>query len=88
MKKLWGSAAMIAATVLWGLAFSAQSSGMKFVEPMLFTAVRSVTGVFALVIVIILLDLAVLKKVTLWGTANDKAARKELFSGGFWCGLV
>ena len=55
MKKLWGSVAMIAATVLWGLAFSAQSSGMKFVEPMLFTAVRSVTGVFALVILIILL---------------------------------
>ena len=56
MKKLWGSAAMIAATVLWGLAFSAQSSGMKFVEPMLFTAIRSVTGVFALVIVIVLFD--------------------------------
>ena len=88
MKKLWGSAAMIAATVLWGLAFSAQSSGMKFVDPMLFTAIRSVTGVFALVIVIILLDLAVLKKVSLWGTAKDKAAKKELLSGGFWCGLV
>ena len=88
MKKLWGSAAMIAATVLWGLAFSAQSSGMKFVEPMLFTAVRSVTGVFALIIVIVLLDFIFLKKVSLWGTAKDKAAKKELLLGGFWCGLV
>ena len=33
MKKFWGSAAMIAATIIWGLAFSAQSSGMKFIDP-------------------------------------------------------
>ena len=88
VKKFWGSVAMIAATVLWGVAFSAQSSGMKFIDPMLFTALRSVTGVIALIGVIVLLDLFRLKKVTLWGTAADKDSRKELLTGGFWCGVV
>ena len=38
MQKFWGAAAMIAATLLWGFAFSAQSSGMRFIEPVVFTA--------------------------------------------------
>ena len=88
MKKLWGSAAMITATVIWGLAFSAQSSGMNFIEPVFFTALRSITGVFALVFLIVLLDLVLFKKVTLWGRAETAAAKKELLCGGFWCGLV
>ena len=53
MKKLWGSVAMVTATILWGVAFSAQSSGMRFVDPMLFTALRSLIGVAALVVLIV-----------------------------------
>lgn len=88
MKKVWGSVAMITATILWGVAFSAQSSGMKFIEPMIFTTLRSIVGVLSLCAVIILFDLVKVKKVTLWGTAASPAERKELLTGGFWCGTV
>ena len=88
MKKLWGSAAMIAATVLWGLAFSAQSSGMKFVEPMLFTALRSAIGVVSLIAVIAVIDLCKTKKLSFWGSAKTAQERKELLLGGTYCGVV
>ena len=41
MKNFRGAAAMIAATLLWGFAFSAQSAGMRFIDPVVFTALRS-----------------------------------------------
>ena len=88
MKKIWGSAAMIAATIIWGLAFSAQSSGMKFIGPVIFTAVRSLTGTLSLVILIVIFDLILLKKLSLWGTAATPGEKKELLTGGFLCGAV
>lgn len=88
MKKFWGSAAMITATILWGVAFSAQSTGVRFVEPMLFTALRSMIGFTALIPVIMILDLVKLKRVTLWGNAGTQQERRELLWGGFWCGVV
>ena len=45
---------MLLAAVLWGFAFSAQSSGMKFVGPMLFVMLRSIVGVASLAAVIML----------------------------------
>ena len=88
MKKLWGSVAMLTATVLWGVAFSAQSSGMRFVSPLVFTALRSSVGVLALIVVIMLFDLCRKKRLTLWGGASDRTSRRELLAGGFWCGIV
>ncbi len=88
MKKFWGSVAMITATVLWGIAFSAQSRGMDFVEPMLFTALRSATGVTALIAVIMIFDLCREKRLTFWGAAKTPEARKELLAGGWWCGVI
>ena len=57
MQKFWGAFAMILATVLWGVAFSAQSSGAQIVGPMLFVMLRSVVGVAALIVVIMAFDL-------------------------------
>lgn len=88
MKKLWGTVAMLTATVLWGIAFSAQSRGMDFVQPMLFTALRSIVGVAALVVVIALFDLVKFGKLTLWGSAGTPEERHELLAGGWWCGVV
>lgn len=88
MKKFWGSMAMLTATVLWGVAFSAQSSGMKFVEPMIFTSLRSLVGVLSLIVVIMVFDLCTEKRLTVWGRAKSKAGQRELLLGGLWCGLV
>ena len=80
--------AMLTATVLWGVAFSAQSSGMKFVEPMIFTSLRSLVGVLSLIVVIMVFDLCTEKRLTVWGSAKSKAEQRELLLGGLWCGLV
>ena len=88
MQKIWGAFAMILATVLWGVAFSAQSSGAQIVGPMLFVMLRSVVGVAALIVVIMAFDLVQLKHLTFWGNAETPQARRDLLWGGFWCGLV
>ena len=88
MKKFWGSTAMIIATVIWGLAFSAQSRGMKFVDPMLFTALRSLTAIPALALVVAVIDCVRFRKVSLWGEAKTPQQKKDLLIGGTWCGVI
>lgn len=88
MKKLWGSAAMVTATILWGVAFSAQSTGIRYVEPMLFTALRSLVGVLALIVVIMIFDFFQVKRITLWGNAETPQSKRDLLWGGLWCGIV
>lgn len=88
MKKFWGSVAMLTATVLWGVAFSAQSRGMDYLGPMVFTALRSAVGVAALVFVVMVFDFFRFKRLTLWGEAMTSASRRELLAGGVWCGVV
>ena len=88
MKKFWGSMAMLIATILWGISFSAQSRGMRLVEPMLFTAFRSAIAVIALAVVIMIFDLVRFKRLTVWGDAGTPEARKDLLWGGLWCGIV
>lgn len=88
MKKFWGAAAMIAATLLWGGAFSAQSTGMRFLDPLPFTAIRSVIGMIALAVLIVILDLVRKRRPSFWGSADSSEAKKTLLAGGFWCGIV
>ncbi|MBR2344888.1 MAG: DMT family transporter [Lentisphaeria bacterium] len=88
MKKVWGSAAMIIATILWGMAFSAQSRGMDYIDPLLFTSLRSLSGVAALIIVIMVLDLFRYRRLSVWGDAGTRDEKKELLRGGWWCGIV
>lgn len=78
MKKVWGSVAMLTATLLWGVAFSAQSRGMDFVEPMLFTSLRSAIGVIALVVVIMIFDLFREKTVDLVGQCRYSGSQKRV----------
>ena len=88
MKKFYGSLAMICATILWGVAFSAQSAGMDHLGPLVFTTLRSLVGVLALITVIMLFDLCREKKLTIWGNARTPAEKKLLLTGGWWCGVV
>ena len=88
MKKLRGSAAMIAATILWGASFSAQSRGVRLVDPMLFTALRSILGALALAAIVAFSDILRKGRASLWGDAETPEARKKLIAGGVWCGVI
>lgn len=79
---------MIAATILWGASFSAQSRGVKLVDPMLFTALRSILGALALAVIVALFDLLHKKRASVWGDAATPEARKTLLAGGLWCGVI
>jgi len=79
---------MLLATLLWGMAFSAQSRGMSFLGPMLFTALRSIVGTAALTVIIISADLLRRRRISFWGGADTPEARKTLLTGGILCGLV
>ena len=78
---------MITATVIWGAAFSAQSSAMQHVKPMMFITLRSAVGVVALALVIVIFDLVRKQKLSFYGDAETSASRKELLAGGWWCGF-
>ena len=84
MNKFKGTTAMLIAAVLWGFAFSAQSSGMKFVGPMLFVMLRSIVGVAAL-LAVILLRRCFMQKNT---AEKQKNQYKDLLVGGVLCGLA
>lgn len=75
---------MLIAAVLWGFAFSAQSSGMKFVGPMLFVMLRSIVGVAALMTVILLRRFFMQKNTA----AKRENQYKDLLVGGTLCGLA
>ena len=79
---------MVAATILWGASFSAQSRGVRFVDPMLFTALRSIIGTLALALTAALFDLRRAGRATLWGDAATPEARRRLLAGGWWCGVI
>ena len=50
MKKQWkGTLALLAATVIWGFAFIAQSVGMDLIGPFTFQMVRCLLAVLVLV---------------------------------------
>ena len=88
MKKKLALIAMLIAIVFWGTAFSAQSSGMKHVGPMLFVMLRSIVGFLSLILVIVFIDLWRHKKVSFWGVGVDKVEKRNLCIGGLWCGLI
>ena len=73
---------MILATVLWGVAFSVQRSGNDHMEPMSFIVMRSITGVAALCVIIMVFDLFRYKRVTLWGSAKTPQENGIFFSAG------
>ncbi len=81
-KKLRGSLSLLAATVIWGFAFTAQSVGMELIGPFTFQTVRCILAVLFLIPLSFLLDL---KK----GSFRSSAVRwtdPRLWKVGLICG--
>ena len=79
-----GVSALLGAALIWGLAFSAQKTGMKYLSPEVFTCLRSFIGtavLFPLIVVI-----GKIKNIPL--IPKDITERKNLVVGGIWCGVV
>lgn len=79
--KLRGTLALLAATVIWGSAFIAQSVGMDHIGPMTFQAARCGLGALFLVPVIFLLDKDKTQYIRAW-------ADPQLWKTGFFCGCA
>lgn len=79
--KIKGSLVLLAAAVIWGFAFVAQSVGMDYVGPFAFNATRNILGAIVLLPYI------------LWNNnrkkeqAADKEDVKTLILGGVCCGI-
>ena len=83
MKKeqICGSLQLLAATLIWGCAFVAQSVGMDHVGPMTFQAARSVLAVLAMVAVIFVMDRDKKQFLPRWRDAS-------LWKTGILCGVA
>lgn len=88
MKKVLAVFGLMIATLIWGSAFAAQRSAMQYVSPLVFTTLRAVAGVAALIVVVVMTDLFTLKKITFWGRAATFKERCQLLTGGLICGLA
>ena len=72
-------------SVIWGVAFVAQSAGMAYVGPFTYNGVRSILGGLVLLPCIVLLDRV--RGITK-DNANGIQNRNQLFLGGLSCGLI
>ena len=83
MKKeqICGSLQLLAATLIWGCAFVAQSVGMDHVGPMTFQAARSILAVLAMVAVIFVMDRDKTQYIRRWKDAS-------LWKTGILCGAA
>lgn len=86
MKKLYGSAALLLAALVWGLGFVAQSVGLEVIGPYTFQSVRCIIACAFLLPMIAVMD--GIKKAR--GTYH-KPTQEEvryLWRGGFFCGVA
>ena len=83
-EKAKGSLSLLAATVIWGFAFIAQSVGMDLIGPFTFQMVRCLLAVAVLVPSAFLLDLG---KCSLRESV-DKWKEKDLWKAGILCGCA
>lgn len=83
-QKLKGSLALLAATVIWGFAFIAQSVGMDLIGPFTFQTVRCLLAVLVLIPCAFLLDMG---KCTPRESA-EKWRSRELWKAGIVCGCA
>ncbi|NCB06286.1 MAG: EamA family transporter, partial [Clostridia bacterium] len=75
-----GAVMLLSASLIWGVAFVAQSAGMAYVGPYTFTAVRSALAAIGLGVLILILD-----KTSFKSKNTDK---KVLWRAGIILGIV
>lgn len=77
-----GSLSLVLATVIWGGAFVAQSTGMELIEPFTFQTIRCLLAVAALFILVTLLEIRSIRQ------SLKKWADRQLWKAGIVCGLA
>lgn len=82
-KQLRGTLSLVLATLIWGLAFSAQSVGMDYIGPFTFQTARCFLAVLGLLPVIALVDRADRKALGYWARWKDPT----LWKAGLLCGI-
>ena len=75
-----GAAMLLSASLIWGVAFVAQSAGMQYVGPYTFTATRSALAALGLGILIVILDHK--------GIKSKNTDKKVLWTAGILLGVV
>lgn len=81
-----GALSLFIAAFIWGTAFVAQDTGMDYIEPFTFQAVRSFIGSLFLLIIIYIRDS--FKKFKPELLEETKPDSKATFIGGIYCGIV
>ena len=84
-KQFAANIALVFTALIWGLSFVAQRSGMEYVGPYTFNAVRSFLGSLSLLPVIAFF------KLLYADTRTDEEKHnqhKDLFKGGIFCGIA
>ena len=84
--KLIGTLFLLAAAVVWGASFVFQNEGAKLVHPIAFNGIRSLLGGISLLPLIAVLT-CISKKNKSYQSPS-KMQRRDLWVGGFFCGLV
>ena len=84
-KQLRGTALLILAAMIWGVAFVAQSEGMNYVGPFTFQAVRQMLGAVILLPVILFRDRRGVESAL---RPKTKKEWKTLLLSGLLCGVV
>ena len=75
---------LLLAAIIWGIAFVAQSVGMKYVGGFTFSAVRSLIGAAVLLPLIFILGQ---KEASADSSSSRPTSRKDLIIGGISCGI-
>ena len=85
--RILGTFFLLMAAVVWGIAFVAQSEGMRYMGPFYFNGIRFALGGIVLLPVILLMDkISIRKKET--SENNRKVPSKVLLLGGIICGFI
>ncbi|MGN1085144.1 MAG: DMT family transporter [Lachnospiraceae bacterium] len=89
-KRMRGNLLLLLTAFIWGVAFVAQSEGMKYVEPFTFTGIRSYLAGIALLVFLGIRRLSGQKRQEKIQAADGKQAngRGVLALGGICCGVV
>jgi len=82
-KQIRGTALLLLCTIIWGLAFVAQSVGMEHIGPFTFQAVRCTLAVIGLIPIIMIADRFKKDGKTFFSRWKDKA----LWKAGILCGI-
>ena len=90
-KHVRGNALLLLAAFIWGMAFVAQSEGMKYIGPYAFICSRSFLASFALAVFLFIRKKAQKRKkndTKIMTSDEGKRAKKTLVFAGISCGIV